>query len=162
MRKKMYLFMNHFKKYLCACFVLLAAAVVWLGFRDTRHNRLVWCDHIPQLYAPLFYNEDSLLRYIDIAFHEDDAEALTIAGTAAYNLRLFDKAAWDSLPAVELEDADMMLLSAASMGYGPAFTVIHYLDQLHLWHHSLPSNEPTYTPSAPDPQDPDYVFMIVK
>ena len=154
--------MIHFKKYLCAFFVLLAAAVVWLGFRDNRHNRLVWCDHIPQLYAPLFDNEDSLLRYIDIAFHEDDPEALTIAGTAAYNLRLFDKAALDSLPAIELEDADMMLLSAASMGYAPAFTVIHYLDQLHLWHHSLPSNEPTIIPAAPASGDPDYVFMIVK
>ena len=154
--------MNHIKTYLWALFFCFAGLIIWLGFRDTRHNSIVWCDHIPQLYAPLFYNEDSLLRYIDIAFHEDDAEALTIAGTAAYNLRLFDKAAWDSLPAVELEDADMMLLSAASMGYGPAFTVINYLEDLGLWSHSLPTNEPTYVPDAPAKDYPNYVPMITK
>ena len=151
--------MNHFKKYLCACFVLLAAAVVWLGFRDTRHNRLVWVPNRPTLYAPIFYSADSLYRYIDLAFHTDDLEALTVAGTAAYNLRVFDRAALDSLPAVELDDADMMLIYAAQRGYEPAFTVIGYLNALDLWHHSLPTNAPTIFPARPASDDPDYKKM---
>ncbi len=122
----------------------------------------MWCKNIPSLYVPIFYNADSLDHYIYVAYHEEDPEALAIAGTAAYNLRLFDKHALDSLPAVELEDADMMLLGAAWKGYAPAFTVIQYLDQLDLWHQSIPDNEPTDFPDQPAKDDPDYVLMNVK
>ena len=87
---------------------------------------------------------------------------MCIAGTAAYNLQVFDKAAQDSLPFISLEDADIMLLRSAWLGYAPAFTVIHYLDDLGLWSRSLPTNEPTYVPDAPVKDDPNYVPMITK
>ena len=155
--------MNHHKVLLIAFGFLLAGIIVCLGYHDTSHDSIVWVKHRPSLYTPIFYNADSLHRYIDIAFHEDDAEALCIAGTAAYNLRVFDQAALDSLPAVPLEDADVMLLRAASLKYVPAFTVIHYLDRLNLWHHSIPEcpaslNTPIETPSP----DPDYQTMKIK
>ena len=113
---------------------------------------------------PIFYNADSLNHYIDIAFLDEleDAEAFAIVGTATYNLLYFDKRAQDSLPVVPLEDADMMLLGAAYKGYAPAFTVLRYLDLMGVWHHSIPSNEPTIFPSAPSADDPDYVYMVVK
>ena len=143
--------------------LLWAALVVWLGYRDTRHNNtIVWAHHIPELYTPIFYNSDSLYHYIFVAYHEDDPEALCIAGTAAYNVQLFDKAAQDSLPFITLEDADIMLLRSAHLGYAPAFTIINYLEDLGLWSHSLPTNEPTYVPDAPAKDDPNYVPMIAK
>ena len=142
--------------------LLIACAIVWLGYRDTRHNSIVWVVDRPVLYAPIFYSADSLNRYIEIAFHEDDPEALCIAGTSAYHLRYFDQAALDTLPAVPLEDADMMLLRSAWMGYKPAFTVINYLNTLGLWSHSIPTNEPTYIPDAPAKDDPDYIYMTTK
>ena len=143
--------------------ILWAALVVWLGYRDTRHNNtIVWAHHIPELYTPIFYNSDSLYHYIFVAYHEDDPEALCIAGTAAYNVQLFDKAAQDSLPFITLEDADIMLLRSAHLGYAPAFTIINYLEDLGLWSHSLPTNEPTYVPDAPAKDDPNYVPMIAK
>ena len=142
--------------------LLVACCVVWLGYHDTRHNSIVWVSNRPVLYAPIFYNADSLYYYIDIAFHNDDAEALCITGTSAYHLRLFDKAAYDSLPAVPLEDADMMLWRAAQLGYEPAFTVISYLSALGLWHHSIPTNAPTIFPDAPAKEDADYVYMTTK
>ena len=146
--------------------LILAGAFV-SGYRAGRraaHAGMVWVDDIPSPYVPIFYNADSLNRYMDIAFcqKEEDPEAFAIVGTAAYNLRVFDKAALDTLPAVPLEDADMLLLGAAWKGYAPAFTVIHYLDQLDLWHHSIPDNEPTIFPEAPAKGDPDYTLMIVK
>ena len=142
--------------------LLLAGAVVWCGYHDTRHQSVVWAEHIPSLYVPTFYDSEALEYYISQAYHTDDPEALCVAGTAAYNLRVFDRQALDSLPAVELDEADIMLQRSASLGYAPAFTVIHYLDQLDLWHHALPDNEPAIFPSAPAEGDPEYTFMIVK
>ena len=77
-------------------------------------------------------------------------------------MQIFDKAAQDTLPFITLEDADIMLLRSAHLGYAPAFTIINYLDDLGLWSHSLPTNEPTYVPDAPAKADPNYVPMITK
>ena len=87
---------------------------------------------------------------------------MCIAGTSSYHLNYFDKAAFDTLPSVPLEDAAMMLYGSARMGYRPAFTVIHYLDELDLWDYSIPTNEPTIVPDAPAKDDPNYVPMITK
>ena len=117
---------------------LFAGFIVWCGYHDKSHNSITWTKNRPYLYTSIFYNADSLYYYIDIAFHEDDVYALTVAGTAAYNVRVFDPASRDSLPAVELEDADMMLWRAADLHYAPAVAVIRYLAQLGLWHHTIP------------------------
>lgn len=117
---------------------LFAGVIVWCGYHDKSHNSITWTKNRPYLYTSIFYNADSLYYYIDIAFHEDDVYALTVAGTAAYNVRVFDPASRDSLPAVELEDADMMLWRAADLHYAPAVAVIRYLAQLGLWHHTIP------------------------
>ena len=131
--------MNQPKTYILLAVLLIASGIVWLGYRDTRHKNLVWATDRPILYTPIFYNRDSLMAYAERAFLQDDPEALAVTGAAAYNLRVFDRPALDSLPAITLDDADMMLLHSAWLGYQPAFTVIQYLHQLGLWHHSLPT-----------------------
>ena len=142
-----------------------AVAFVY-GFRAGRrgaHAGLYWVDDIPRLYVPVFYNADSLYYYIEKAYllNVEDPEAMGVVGTAAYNLRLFDKRALDTLPAVSLEEADM-LLGAAWKGYYPAYTVIHYLDQLDLWCHSVPEVQPLSYPNAPVADVSEYTYMIVK
>jgi len=72
------------------------------------------------------------------AYLEEDPAALAVMGTSSFHLHYFDKAALDSLPAVPLEEAEIMLLRAAELKYEPAFLVIHFLDQMDLWKCSVP------------------------
>ena len=109
-------------------------------------------DNIPTLSAPIFYSHDSLLHYARLAYETEDPEALCITGTSAYHLTLFDKAAADSLTPVSLDEADIMLLRSAELGYEPAFLIIHFLNQLGLWKHSLPDYD--YDSLAAPPVDP--------
>ena len=151
--------MNRLKTCLIALFLGLAGVFMWKGFRDAYHRPDLWFVHTPQMYAPVFYNADSLNTYIYLAYHDTtDLEAMTVAGMAAFNLRYFDKAAYDSLPAIPQEDAEVMLLYAAKNGFAPAFNLIHYLDQQGLWTRTLPYNPPTIF--AADPSgDPNYIKM---
>ena len=145
--------------------LVVALFIVWLGSRDTRHRNLVYCEHIPELYVPVFYCADSLNYYMERASRDSsDLEAITIVATAAYNVRAFDKQAFDSLPAIELDKADALLLRAAERGYEPAFVIIRYLDNLKVWHHPIPEANPTFSEDGtlPAPNDPDYTKMVVK
>ena len=154
--------MNHLKTYLVALFFCFAAVIVWWGYRDAHRRADLWFVHVPQMYAPVFYNADSLSYFIDIAYHDTtDLEAMTVAGMAAFNLLYFDKPAYDSLPVIPQEDAEIMLLYAAWNGYSPAFNLIHYLDQQGLWTRSLPYNPPTILTADPS-GDPDYVKLKMK
>ena len=153
--------MNHPKTLLLALLFLAAGAVMWCGYHDTSHNSMRWVNYYPILPKSIFYNADSLYYYIDRAYHvEDDVVAYTVAGTAAYNLRYFDRAASDSLPAVPIEDADNMLWRAADLQFPPAGLMIHFLDQLNLWHHSIPECDFSSVPV--DTSDPDYQTMEIK
>ena len=105
------------------------------------------------------------MHYARLAYLEEEPEALCITATSAYHLTFFDKAAADSLTPVPLDDADVMLLHSARLGFEPAFLVIHYLDQLGLWHHSIPNYN--YDSIAALPADPsasgsDYFNLKVK
>ena len=140
--------------------LLFAGTVVWTGYHDKSHNCVIWCNNVPTLYLPIFYNADSLDLYIKKAYlEENNLPAMYVAGTSAYAVRVFDKPALDSLPVIPLEEADMMLLSAAWEGYEPAMIVIEYLDLLKLWHHSIPDHNPKYYAIYPDLKDPDYKLM---
>ena len=104
-------------------------------------ERLVYVDNIPRLSADIFYSRDSLLFYAQRAYETEDPEALCITATSAYHLRYFDTAAADSLSPVTEEDASVMLLRACELGYEPAYIVLHYLDQLGLWSHTVPNHD---------------------
>ena len=71
--------------------------------------------------------------------HEDPV-ALAVAGAASYNVRLFDTPAFDSLPAVSLEEADILLLRAAQLHDPSALIYIRFLSDLGLWEHDIPEN----------------------
>lgn len=154
--------MNHLKTFLFALFFCLAGMFMWKGWRDAHSRPDLWFVHTPQMYAPVFYCADSLDTYIYRAYHDStDLEALTVAGMSTFNLLYFDKAAYDSLPAIPAEDAEIMLLYAAWNGYAPAFNLIHFLDQHGLWQSSLPYNPPTIL--FPDPSgDPNFVKLKMK
>ena len=106
-------------------------------------ERLVYVDNIPRLSADIFYSRDSLLIYAQRAYETEDPEALCITATSAYHLRYFDTAAADSLTPISEEDASVMLLRACELGYEPAYIVLHYLDQLGLWSHTVPDHDYT-------------------
>ena len=146
--------------------VLILVVAFVSGFRAGRraaHEGQVWVDNIPTLYMPIFYNASALDYYIERAYNDStNYEAMTIAATAAYNLRLFDKRAFDTLPAIPLDDADMMLLCAAWHDHAPAHLIIHFLDQMDIWAHSLPDGAPSEYNFGGIPGDPDYTQMIVK
>ena len=99
---------------------------------------LVRVDYIPSLRTNLFYDRDSLLFCSRLAYLDDDPVALCVVGTSSYHLNYFDKAAGDSLSAVPLDEADIMLLRSAEKGYAHAYLNIHYFDQLGLWTRTVP------------------------
>ena len=158
--------MYQLNRYIVICVLFLGTVAFVSGFRAGRkaaHAGQVWVDNIPTLYMPIFYNASALDYYIECAYNDStNYEAMTIAGTAAYNLRLFDKRAFDTLPAIPLDDADMMLLCAAWHDYAPAHLIIHFLDQLDLWSHSIPDGAPSDYNFGIAPDDPDYTQMKVK
>ena len=104
-------------------------------------DRLVYVDNIPRLSADIFYSRDTLLWYAQRAYETEDPEALCITATSAYHLLYFDTAAADSLTPVSEEDASVMLLRACELNYEPAYIVLHYLDQLGLWSHTVPEHD---------------------
>ena len=106
-------------------------------------DRLVYVDNIPRLSADIFYSRDSLLFYAQRAYETEDPEALCITATSAYHLLYFDTAAADSLTPISEEDASVMLLRACELNYEPAYIVLHYLDQLGLWSHTVPDHDYT-------------------
>ena len=113
---------------------LLLTACTW----RKRSNNLVWVDNIPALDSSVFYSREALMFFARRAYLEEDPAALAVMGTSSFHLHYFDKAALDSLPAVPLEEAEIMLLHSAELGYDPAFLVIHFLDQMDLWKCSVP------------------------
>ena len=85
----------------------------------------------------LFHNPDSLAYYAELAYLHDNPKGLFVTGVAAW-LRRLDENFPDSLTTVSFEEADIMLLRAAQLGYPDAIRAIHCLYADSLWHHSLP------------------------
>jgi hypothetical protein len=86
----------------------------------------------------LYTNRDSLAHYARLAYLEDDPHALCVTGVAAYYFD-GDSAAHDTLPLISTDEADIMLLHAASdLGYEGAYKFIYMLDRHNAWRRSLP------------------------
>ena len=85
----------------------------------------------------LYYNPDSLLHYAELAYLHDDPQGLYITGSAAY-LRTQDPNFPDSCTTVPLDEADIMLLRSAELGCDDACRMIHSLELMDLWNHSIP------------------------
>ena len=90
--------------------------------------------------ASIFFNQDSLNAYAELAYLHDDPKGLFVTGAAAY-LRAQDPNFPDSCTTVSLDEADIMLLRAAELGYPDALNLIRCLDAHGQWHHSIPESK---------------------
>ena len=88
----------------------------------------------------LFHNPDSLLYWAERAYMHDDPQGLYITGAAAF-LRIQDSDFPDSIYTVPVDEAEIMLLRSAELGYPDALTLIHCLDAEGCWHHLIPEHK---------------------
>ena len=81
----------------------------------------------------LYHNHDSLLHYAKLAYLEDP-KGLYVTGSAAY-LRVQDPMPFDTLglTTVELDEARIMLLRSAELGYKDAHKLIQCLQKEGCW-----------------------------
>lgn len=92
-----------------------------------------------EIRASLFFNPDSLLKYAELAYLHDDPKGLFVTGAAAYLREQGEMP--DSCTTVPLDEADIMLLRAAELGYPDALNLIRCLAAHGCWHHSVPEPE---------------------
>ncbi len=92
-----------------------------------------------EIRASLFFNPDSLCYYAALAYKDDDPKGLFVTGAAAY-LREQGQMP-DSCTTVPLDEADIMLLRAAELGYPDAIKLIRCLAAHGCWHHSIPETQ---------------------
>ena len=118
----------------CAC------DVVWHGYQAGVREQEYVAPGILKPYVPncVYYNRDSLLYYAHLAYTEEEPVALCITGVSSYLLNIFDPAASDSLTAVPLDEADIMLLRSSELGCEAACLFIYYFKQRGIWKHALP------------------------
>ena len=120
--------------------LLFAGTVVWTGYHDKSHNCVIWCNNVPTLYLPIFYNADSLAFYMERAYSSDDPKALFVTGMAS-RLRFLDPDFPKDLPTVDPEpEGAYMLVLAAELGSEDAMTYIRCEEAHGTWRHVLPKN----------------------
>ena len=87
----------------------------------------------------LFHNRDSILYYADLAYNHEDPKGLFVMAVAAY-LRE-DGTLPDSITTVSLDEAEIMLLRSAELGYPDAIQAIRCLSAHGMWDHSIPNEK---------------------
>jgi len=85
----------------------------------------------------LFHNPDSLLFYAERAYLHDDPKGLYITAVASL-MKAQQPDFPDSLTVVPVDEAEIMLLRSAQLGYPEAEQLIHCLADHGQWHHSMP------------------------
>ena len=85
----------------------------------------------------LFYNGDSLRHYAALAYKDDDPKGLYVTAAASI-LSGQDPAFPDSIYTVPIDEAEIMLLRSAELGYEDALTLIHCMAAQGCWHRSIP------------------------
>jgi hypothetical protein len=91
--------------------------------------------------ASVFYNHDSIMAYAELAYLHDDPKGLFVTGAAYYLRRQGDLPDSLGITTVERDEADIMLLRSAELGYQPARDLIHCLSANGEWQHSIPENK---------------------
>jgi hypothetical protein len=86
--------------------------------------------------ASVMHNPDSLAYYAELAYKHEDPKGLFVTAVAAY-LRAQGTMP-DSCTTVPLDEAEIMLLRSAELGYEDAKKAIRCLDAHGCWEHSLP------------------------
>ena len=119
----------------CALALLCAGAVVYAGYKTGVKNSTPE-DNVVEVPASVVYNADSLSYYAALAFKDDDPKGLFITASAYYLRCQGDLP--DTLTTVSRDDAEIMLLRSAQLGYQPAIQAIHCLHDNGCWTHSVP------------------------
>ena len=123
-----------FVLFLCSCTPFLCACASDDASRaDTSGGDPVYVS------KELYYNRDSLLYYAKLAYLEDDPKGLFVTAVASY-LKSSDPDFPEYCTTVPRDEADIMLLHAAELGYEDAIRAIRCLDKNNCWHHSLPDS----------------------
>ena len=87
----------------------------------------------------LFHNPDSIAYYAELAYRYEDPKGLYVMGVAA-RLRAAGTLP-DSITTVPMDEADIMLLRSAELGYPDAIKAIKCLAEHGCWNHSIPENK---------------------
>lgn len=93
-----------------------------------------------QVRRSLYYNGDSLRYYAGLAYKEEDPKGLYVTAVASI-LSGQDPAFPDSIYTIPIDEAEIMLLRSAELGYPDALTLIHCLDEHDEWNHSIPESK---------------------
>ena len=93
--------------------------------------------HPVNISKSLFYNGDSLRYYAALAYKDEDPKALFVTAAASI-ISGQDPDFPDSIYTVQIDEAEIMLLRSAELGYEDALNLIHCLDAQGCWHHSIP------------------------
>ena len=131
---------------LYALLVLCAGLIIWLGYRQGAQTAVP--ESRPEDGQPvniskaLFFNHDSLTYYAALAYKDDDPKGLFVLGMTYY-LRVNDPDFLPDFPNPDKDEADIMLLHAADLGYPDAIQFIHCMHNNGCWNHSLPEDKVT-------------------
>lgn len=134
------------KKTLVFIGIVFASLVVVWGYKDGATSKELVSkpvDGEPVLISKkLFYNPDSLSYYAALAYKDDDPKGLFVTG-ATYYLRQEDPEFLPGYPTPDKEEADIMLLHSADLGYPDAIQFIHCMAEHGCWNHSMPEDKAT-------------------
>ena len=138
---------SHFcasRLFLCLLVVLVAGLIVLAGYKKgVNLSEPQPEDGNPvKISKALFYNPDSLSFYAAIAYKDDDPKGLFVTGMTYY-LRENDPDFLPDYPAPNKEDAEIMLLHSADLGYPDAIQFIHCMEYHGCWNHSMPEDKVT-------------------
>ena len=90
-----------------------------------------------QISRSLFHNGDSLRYYAALAYKDDDPKGLYVTAAASF-LYGQDPEFPDSIYVISNDEAEIMLLRSAELGYPDAIQLIQCMAAQGCWHRSIP------------------------
>ena len=125
-------------KHICACLVLaLTCTLPLTACTSGKSSKNSTSDASPvPVSKALFHNPDSIAYYAEKAYLHEDPKGLYVMGVAA-RLRAAGTLP-DSITTVPMDEADIMLLRSAELGYPDAIKAIKCLAAKGCWNHSIP------------------------
>ncbi|MGN0227492.1 MAG: hypothetical protein ACI4AI_05455 [Paludibacteraceae bacterium] len=124
------------------CFLLFTAVTFCAcssGNKKTANSAAPQNDSAVDAPAAIFHNYDSIVFYMEQAYLHGDPKAHFVVGACYYLHEQGDLP--EDIPYPAREEADSMLIVAASQNYQPAKDLIHCLQENNAWHHDFPVNK---------------------
>ncbi|MCR5533109.1 MAG: hypothetical protein K6F10_04435 [Paludibacteraceae bacterium] len=134
------------KKTLVFIGIVFAALVVVWGYKDEAKSKEAVSrpeDGEPVFISKkLFFNPDSLNYYAAIAYKDDDPKGLFVTGMTYYLKESYSEFI-PGYPTPNKEDADIMILHSADLGYPDAIQFIHCMAKNGCWDYCMPEDKVT-------------------